>query len=442
MSGTYRPVGGIAATVLAIISIAVGAACTDNPTSTKPAPPQIRIAAGDGQIGVSGDTLPRPLAVRVTAPTGSIAMSGIVVEFVSDADATSKQIARTDAEGLASVSWITESGPGTGTQIVRARVAGEAGPAATFTIRAAGSLTRVFGDRQAATPGAELPRRPTVLLLDTDQRVITGAPVSWVVTSGLGFPTTATSLTDSLGEAAVRWVIGPQGGADVHALVASFGRLATTFTASGALDSLQIRGGGGDGTSGVPGRTVTARVRVVIDGINIRPLVNTPVEWIVTAGSGTTAWSTSATDHDGYATTKWTVGDEVGPGTQRLQARLVGAEAIFTQVVASISGPASNLVYFDGYSAVNVNTGRYGFGLVVADEFGTGMDGVRVQWAVQSAGQATGTVEYSEWITSDGGEAYTALSVGSLPGSLVLIATVTRPDGTILTAPYDVTVVP
>ncbi len=168
-----RRIGGIA-----LLVITLAAACSDSSTSSGPGAFRIEAVAGDGQVALPGAELPRPLAVRVTNSAG-VSVADVTVEFAADGSGPAPRTARTNARGLAAITWMVGSGPGRGTQVVRARVAGDARTAATFTLRALGGITKVRGDGQAATPGTLLPQAPTVLLLDTDQRPIAGATISW-----------------------------------------------------------------------------------------------------------------------------------------------------------------------------------------------------------------------------------------------------------------------
>ncbi|MEO5825940.1 MAG: Ig-like domain-containing protein [Gemmatimonadales bacterium] len=419
--------------------VALAAACSDSSTIPQPPEPAYRIsaAAGDGQVGLPGAELPRPLAVRVTNQSG-VAVADVAVEFAAEGNGTAGRTARTNAQGLAIVSWTTASGSGSGTQVVRVRVAGDAGAMASFTIRALGSLAKVRGDGQAEAPGQELLTPPTVRLLDTDQRPIAGATVTWSVASGLGATSAATTNTNAAGESSVVWSLGPQGGPDVHSLVADVAGVATTrFTATGTLTEVRIQIVG-DNRSGAPGRAVRTVAQVVNGGANPIRLVNMPIEWIVTAGGGSASPATGVTDESGYATTYWIFGDSLGPGTQRLEARLVGATAIAANVVGTTIGPPSVITISEGDTFWEAGMGGYLFAEVL-DAFGSGIEGAAVAWAVVSTGPASGQFYQQTTITDGRGESFVQLTLGYAAGSLSVTATVTRPDGVNLVGRFDVT---
>ncbi len=105
---------------LAIMLVALASACSDSSTSSGPGAFRIEVAAGDGQVGLPGAELPRPLAVRVTNAAGVLA-ADVNVEFAPDGNGPATRTARTNAQGLATVSWTAGSGPGSGTQVVRAQ---------------------------------------------------------------------------------------------------------------------------------------------------------------------------------------------------------------------------------------------------------------------------------------------------------------------------------
>ncbi|MEO5826343.1 MAG: hypothetical protein ABIR59_10680, partial [Gemmatimonadales bacterium] len=405
----------------------------------------------NNQVALPATALASPLAVRVT-DQASVPVSGVTVEFAGAGSASGSSSALTDAQGIARVSWVAGSGPGTGSQEVRAQISGNpAAAAATFTIRALGTLRNVAGDGQAATPGALLSQAPTVQVLDTDQRPIAGVTVNWAVASGLGSAVPSTT-TNPAGQASVQWRIGPQGGRDVHALVATVEGLPTTrFTASGAVDNLFLGfvDEGSDEWSlflnGMPGRQVQVAVEVSARGFPTwQRVVNTPVEWIVTSGGGTVSAGTTVTDGNGRAVTTWTFGSELGEGTQRLRAQMVGTPATSIEAWGTTTGPPSSVAITSGNNqSATVGTQiPFFLNVKVTDASFREIGGVTVTWTVVPVSAASGQLTGQTTTTTEFGQASARLTLGAAPGPVVVTATVTRPDGVNLVARFDITAVP
>ncbi|MDQ6612913.1 MAG: Ig-like domain-containing protein, partial [Gemmatimonadota bacterium] len=99
--------------------------CSSKDTSTEPTavPGAIAIASGNAQTGTVGTVLSVPLSVRVTDVAGKLLSNATVFWDVSPgAGATSSAATRTDARGVASVTWTL--GTSAGTSSVTAQVGG------------------------------------------------------------------------------------------------------------------------------------------------------------------------------------------------------------------------------------------------------------------------------------------------------------------------------
>lgn len=100
----------------------------------------------------------------------------------------------------------------------------------------------VRGDGQGATVGTLLPARPTVRVVDGSGTGISGVTVRWSVRSGGGSTSSASSTTNSLGEASVAWTLGSTvGDQALEASATDAGSVRFSATATSGSSSGGIR---------------------------------------------------------------------------------------------------------------------------------------------------------------------------------------------------------
>jgi Bacterial Ig-like domain (group 1) len=215
---------------------------------------RMAVADGNGQSAPAGSQLPNPLVVLVTDDFGN-PVAGVPVEWAAEAGKVDPVSSTTEDDGRASTMWTL--GSATGSQAVTASSGSLDGSPATFTAQAQpGSpedLTGVSGNGQSAAPGSELPNPLVVRLVDERGNGVPNRPVSWVVATGGGSVSPATSTTDSDGRASTRWTIGA-GSNTLNAVVSGVGVVG--FTATGTSG-----GGGGGGGGGVVASRLEFRVQ-------------------------------------------------------------------------------------------------------------------------------------------------------------------------------------
>jgi adhesin/invasin len=76
------------------------------------------------------------------------------------------------------------------------------------------SVTIVSGNVQQGQPSTALPNPLVVVVRDAANTAVSGVTVNWTVLTGGGTLSAATSTTDILGQALVRWTLGPAAGAN------------------------------------------------------------------------------------------------------------------------------------------------------------------------------------------------------------------------------------
>ena len=205
---------------------------------------RVAIAAGNEQSGPVGSALANPLVVLVTDGFGN-PVAGIAVEWDAQDGSIEPGSSVTGSDGKAQTSWTL--GSSAGAQSASASSPDLTGSPVAFTATALpGSptrLERVSGDDQSAEPGQELSDPLVVRLLDEAGNGVPNRAVSWVVASGGGSVSSATSSTDENGRASTRWTLGASEGVNtLNAVVSGVGVVA--FSATAGED-----GGGGGSTA-------------------------------------------------------------------------------------------------------------------------------------------------------------------------------------------------
>jgi hypothetical protein len=128
-------------------------------------------------------------------------------------------------------------GPAAGQQATVATSEGLAGSPVTFVHTAlagnAARLSIVSGDDQTGQVGSQLPAELVVSLIDGDGNGVPNTAVAWVVATGGGSATPASSNTDGDGRASARWTLGGTPGANrLDAVVSGVGVASFDATAT------------------------------------------------------------------------------------------------------------------------------------------------------------------------------------------------------------------
>jgi hypothetical protein len=189
---------GLASGNSGTFSISIGAAST------------IALVSGGAQSGAASSALALPIVVRVSDAAGNAVTGKVLTIAVTTGGGTvTPTSVTTIAGGLATANWtlgatpgaqsITVSGSGLTSLVVNATATGAA-PATQMAITA--------GQAQLGTQGVQLPTALAVTVKDAANNPVGGYTVNWAVTSGGGFVSAATSVTDVLGVSTISWTLG------------------------------------------------------------------------------------------------------------------------------------------------------------------------------------------------------------------------------------------
>jgi hypothetical protein len=318
------------------------------PGSESPAesasPVDIDIIQGNRQSGTPGSILGDSILVRVTDSAGT-AVPGRQVEFVSPAPGASvtPQIGVTDADGIAGARWVL--GFPSGTQVVVARVLENGAPSglqATFEASVdpdeAARIELLSGDDQTGPVGTALPEPLVVRVTDQFGNPVPDASIVWRALHGSVDPNS--SQTGSDGRAETSWVLGSSTGpqratASAQGLDGSPITFTSTAVPGSANGLVRVAG---NGQSGGVGEELDEPLVVRLVDQEGNGIPAQAVTWVVGVGGGSAASTTTLTDEDGEARTRWTLGPS--PGTNTINAVVSGVGIVaFTATAVGASTP-------------------------------------------------------------------------------------------------------
>ncbi len=282
------------------------------------------------------------------------------------------------------------------------------------------TLTKDSGDNQSGTVGQVLQVQPRVKVTGDGGKAITGATVTFEVTSGGGSVTPASATTNDNGFAAATWTLGQQAGASQELKVTLQGQTGTgstvTFTASaGAGPVAALAKNAGDAQTGTVGMAVATPPRVKATDAFGNGVAGVTVTFSIASGGGTITTAAPVSNSDGLAAVAaWILGQAAGPNS--LQASvggsgITGNPATFT--ATANAGPPTNIAAVEG----NNQNGIAGRAVTVKpkvqlkDQYGNATASVPVQFAVTAGGgSVTGG---SQSTAADGTAAVGGWTLGS-----------------------------
>lgn len=342
------------------------------------------------------------------------------------------------APGVASVSnsgAVQARQPGTA-EIV-ARTASSSATALVVVRPTAADLRPMYDGELSGTVGAALPDSVAVRVVDKGGLPVAGVVVNFTVEDGNGHvsPRTATTAVD--GVARARWLLGTSAGSNaLRASVSGLGEiyLQARGDANGDEDQLRLIGGNaqiGEVATVLPQDLV---VRVVDQYGN--PVVNAPIEWHFQdgasadhqgGGGGSDLPLTVAADSEGYASTRWELGQRAG----ETQARAVLANGSEVWFNAEAMAAAPNTMIIEPTRATLGVGDQMQFEATAIDRFGNRIKNGKLRWRaedlsvarVQGGGRTTalksGTTTIVSWIGNLSASAtLTVTGASSAPASL------------------------
>ncbi|MFZ5516472.1 MAG: Ig-like domain-containing protein [Candidatus Zhuqueibacterota bacterium] len=386
----------------------------------------IGYVSGTNQTRNFGTALKDLLKARVTDANGNpIANHDVTFEaYVGGGSIYEKQPIKTDANGVASATWIL----GLSEEVNRARataysISGSVDYIATAYASTATTLKKISGDSQTGTAGLPLSNNFIARVVDGSDNPIFDYPVKYKVSFGGGNFNGASSIeirTDAFGNASRTFTLGRVAGSNVVTVEASaLSGSPQGFTAQGvAGEAAKITKWAGEGKTGSVGGQISG-IQVKVTDIFDNAVSGYTVTFSVIQGDATMSGSGAViSGADGVASATINVGSTVGEIHVMASAPgMIGDGAKIT-VYAVASAPVSMEIYKGNNQQGTV--GRelvYPLSIVVLDQYGNPVTGqnTSISFVVtEGTGQLLdGPAVY----TDENGIASVRFKLGSVTGS-------------------------
>lgn len=276
-------------------------------------PGAMNLVSGDYQQGPVGSLLGSPLKVTVYDAYSNL-VSNAVVNFnvTSGGGKISNVATKTDASGVAQVSWTL--GSYVGTQTVTASLANMTSVFVKFSATAtAGAPTVVVpynGIGQSAVVATTLPQPIQFVVKDSFGNAVSGSQVNFEVVGG-GAVNPSTAISSSTGVVTLNWTLGTQAGVQSVAAYLSGNTEKTVVSAvAKASSASKIASVSGNEQVGAPKKTLPEPlVLKVVDAYN-NPVSDVTISAKVAAGTGSLSSTSETTDENGFVQFTWTLGAE------------------------------------------------------------------------------------------------------------------------------------
>lgn len=398
----------------------------------------IGLVAGMNQRALAGRQLPQAIVVRATNRRGAPAAGKRVTFRVSDGGGSVEPAtAITDADGRARASWTLGNDPGRQTLFGSVENVDSALPI-TAEADPVASNTRVAAlvDRLTARAGEQLPDSVAIRVSDSSGRVLSDVPVRWAVMDG-GAVSDASTRTDSLGVASVRWTLATKTGTQrlraQLGLGPGLGIPPVTITAiarAGAPAALVVVSGDNQKASAGAKLPKTLVFRV-LDG-NGSGVGNANLSLV--ASGGQVADTSLTTDSTGIARTSWVLGHSAGDYSLTIHAD--GVKQLVRLTARATPAAAANLAFDDAPAdRKQRDAGKVKrLYALVTDVYGNPVPDAQVNFSVKS-----GVVTPSRAVSDLKGRAALMWKLGSKPGEHALKGVV---RGTDVTGEYLVQIGP
>ena len=404
------------------LTVAAGSATPLTVSAVALSTDSIQVVSGSAQAGRAGTALAAPIVVRVRYGVGR-AVQGATVTFTPDAGSGSVTAgtATTDAQGQAQTTWTL------GTTLGGMRLVARVGATASVAVNATVTRDRldlVSGGSQIARPGATLAAPVIVKVTDLNGQLVAGVPVTFAPASGTVLP--ATVVTDAEGQARTAWTLGGTPGPQ-QLTIRSGTSDSLLVTATAVRDNLTVVAGGGQ-----RGRINTAladSIAVRVVDLTGAAVPNVTVTFTPASGSVVVSPSTAATNAQGIAKTRWTLG--ATPGTLTLTASASGMDPL---TISGTALRADSVAVIAGNGQTGLAGGVLGQAVKVEVRDRTSgalVPGVAVTFT-PSAG--SGTVSATTAATDANGIVQTSWTLGTTTGTKSLAITTEESGSTTTSA--------
>ena len=278
------------------------------------------------------------------------------------------------------------------------------------------TLTKLSGDKQQGSPGAQLTEPLVISVLDQYGDPFPGAEVTFAVTAGGGTLSETTGTTDANGRASTTLTMGSEPGRNtVVARVAELKPVIFSATEKGKPTTLtKVSGDGQQGAAGAP--LAEPFVVSVLDQKG-NPLAGAIVQFNVTRRRGSLSTAAAATDTNGRVFTTLTLGS--WPGVNSVDATVTGLDPVtFTATGLAVPKTLTKISGDEQTGVLGASLSEP-FVVSVLDPNRAPVSGVPVTFAVISG---EGTLSDTTASTDENGRAASILTLGLRGANTVSVA--------------------
>ena len=405
----------------------------------------LEIVSGDEQRGPAGSVLPLAVVVKVLdSRDRPVANQDVTFTIGSGGGSVAPTTVKSSAAGEAAANWTL--GPNAGSHLLRAQTPRGGSGTLEVTVRAtadpgSGSvLVEVDGDEQTGPVNSALADSLVVKTTDALGNPVAGVEVTWSVSGG-GSITPVTVITGANGLAAAERVLGPAAGPQsAQASVDLFTGSPVTFThtAIPANPTVLVKISG-DNQTAPGGFEVAQDLKVRLEDENENGIGGRSISWVVSSGSGSVSPTSTTTDANGFATTRWTLPAAVGTYTNGVSAVFSGLDPVPFTATATADEPTTiELVSGNNQNGAVGTAVPNPLVVRVTDASGIPVENVGVSWTAEGGG----SVSEANTPTNASGLAQVTRTLGVLPGPYTTTAAVDGLSGSPITFTSTATVGP
>ncbi len=274
--------------------------------------------------------------------------------------------------------------------------------AATAIAGNPGAISLNAGNGQTAVAGTAVGTAPSVKVVDANGNPVNNAAVTFLVVSGGGALTGASTTTNGSGIATVgSWTLGNIAGANTLAATAAgvSGIVSISATGvAGAAANIAIANPSANGQSAAAGSPVVIAPAVRITDSRGNTVAGINVTFAVTGGGGAITGAAATSNAEGLATAgSWTLGVTAGANTLAASSgALTGSPVVFTATGTAGAPGSVTIVGGNAQTAIAGTPVSIAPSVRVADQHGNPVAGASVTFSVVAGnGTLTGATVLS-----------------------------------------------
>jgi len=316
------------------------------------------------------------------------------------------------------------SARGNGTAQIRAHSGTVVGRSSATVAQLVAGMMKTAGDDQVDTVGRALPVPLVATVTDALGNPMPNVRVNFQETAGGGSLTAQADTSGANGQVQVNWTLGTSTGTQtvVFTEAGGVGGIVVFHAVARSGPPVSLTPVAGDGQRARVGTQVPIAPAVLLLDVFGNPAANVVVTFDPTVGGGGVANPTTATDANGVASTRWTLGSSAGEnnliatGPSGLTHTFVATALILGPPAAIVIIAGDNQVGLTGYPLNTLPA------VQVQDTAGLPLENVQVAFTLSGGGTVTGSPAATDssgiatvgsWTVETGSNTLTASIAGS-----------------------------